>query len=207
MFPCHEPEEICIVTRSPHRGVVSLGEFHQIIAFYTVARINFTILCIHALKSKSLLRLEQEKIDLFQNPLSRHIIRIMLVGWEARPIARRHKRLSYGELFGISAAICNKVGVSLPGLHAQHGSAHPIRCDQFRLRILLHRRAAHRNLNAPISGYFYCFPARHVHAVGLSFKDTAASPHILPFLPIKLKVSPASQNDKYRFFLPGLKSY
>ena len=92
----HQPEEIGIVARSANSGMIAARELDQLIIFHPVCLVNFPIGGLEALHAESLLRVKKEIVDLFQNPLCRHRIHIMLVGRETGPVTRGDIRFAHG---------------------------------------------------------------------------------------------------------------
>ena len=87
MLARHEPEEIAVVSRRADGRVVAGGELHQLVLLDGVGLVDGAVAGVHPLNGEALLGLEEEVVYLLKYALLRHVVRVVLVRREARPVA------------------------------------------------------------------------------------------------------------------------
>jgi hypothetical protein len=83
----HKPEEIGLITGCGNSSMITVREFNKLIVLNTISLVNFAVSGVKTLYCKALIGVEKEIINFFRNTFGRHIILVVLMGWEACPVA------------------------------------------------------------------------------------------------------------------------
>ena len=185
--------------------MVAAGKLYQLIVFYAIRLVDFTIGGVKALHAKPLLGIKEEIVDFFQNSLRRHIVHVVFVWRKAGPVARRNVGFSDGQLFCVGRAIYNKAGIAFPGLFSQAHHPHGILMNDLRLGFFGNRRGAYGNFHIPRAVDLHLAVPRSIKAFGFgAFKHIAAASYATIPHTVGLKVRLATQDDESGFPVAGI---
>ena len=147
---------------------------------------------------------EEEIINFLGDALGGHIVLIVLMGREARPVALGNVCLANGQYFGVGGAVNEEAGFSLEGDSAQKLHGHSLLAQKLRLALLCHGGGANgnfqvvpcRNVEAHIAGHKKAFSP-------LVLKNGATVADILPFFIVKRHVTMPLEQNKGSFLILG----
>ena len=96
--------------------MITPRELDELVILYPIRLVNQAIVGIKALHGKALLRLVEEVVYLLADALGGHVVFVVLMRGEARPVALGAVCFANGENLGVCGAVDNKAGFSLEGL-------------------------------------------------------------------------------------------
>ena len=199
MLARHQPQEVGVVARRADRRVVAVRELDQLVVLHAVGLVDLAVRGVEALHAEALLRIEQEIVDLLGDALGGHVVRVVLVRREARPVARRDVRLADGQLLRVRRAVHDEARVALPGLDAQARHAHVGLTDRLRLGVHVDGRRADGDLAVVHAGDLHLRAAPGVEAFRLrAGKHVRAHAETAVVLAVRREARGAPEHDERR---------